>query len=45
MLVILANCIFLALFDPLQPKESEWNKMLNTAEIAFTSLFALEFLL
>lgn len=45
MLVILANCIFLALFDPLQPKDSEWNEMLNTAEIAFTCLFALEFVL
>ena len=44
-LAILGNCVFLALFRPLEPADSEWNHMLYIGEIVFLAIFLLEALL
>ena len=41
---IFINCAFLAMYDPLSPADSSWNRMLDLAELAFTFFFAVEFL-
>ena len=45
MALIVANCIFLAMFDPLSPEGSSWNNMLDASELVFTILFGIECLI
>ena len=45
MLIILGNCITLALYRPKEPGDGKWNNGLNTADIVFNSFFSLELVL
>ncbi|CAG9463932.1 unnamed protein product [Pedinophyceae sp. YPF-701] len=45
LLLIVANCITLAMFKPLSGPEDSWNKNLETAELVFNSIFTLEMVL
>jgi len=40
---IAANCLTLALYAPMEGRDSAWNKSLEIAEFAFTGIFTLEF--
>lgn len=40
---IIANCATLALYKPLEGRDSSWNKGLESAEFAFTAIFTIEF--
>ncbi|GMH39581.1 hypothetical protein BSKO_07479 [Bryopsis sp. KO-2023] len=43
-ILILANCVTLAMYDPLQSDESKWNGTLNTLDLALNIMFTVEML-
>eukprot|EP00966_Prymnesium_polylepis_P266558 6158113-Prymnesium_polylepis.1 len=43
-LLIVTNCFFMLLFDPLQEADSQWNQMLESVELGFTIAFTIELL-
>ncbi|KAK3235490.1 hypothetical protein CYMTET_54312 [Cymbomonas tetramitiformis] len=44
-LVIFANCIVQALYDPLQAADSDWNVVLGKFELSFLAFFTMECIL
>lgn len=44
-LIIFVNCISLALFNPTEPPDSEWNSTLDTLELSLNVIFTVELLL